>query len=88
MICLSVLEHYRKKVWFFGTFDLVDAFLRAVRQARGANTKSEKIFFSEEKKQKTFMSLSRSCPAAHARKRQKFWFFYSKKELPCFTCVG
>jgi hypothetical protein len=38
-----------------------------------------KVFFSEEKKQKTFMPLSRLHPAAHAQETKVFWFFFSKK---------
>jgi hypothetical protein len=38
---------------------------------------SEKVFFSEEKKQKTFSSLSRFYPAAHNQGIKVFWFFNS-----------
>jgi hypothetical protein len=41
-----------------------------------------KVFFSEEKKQKTFTSLSRIYPAARAQETKVFWFFFSKKN--CF----
>jgi hypothetical protein len=41
-----------------------------------------KVFFSEEKKQKTFRSLSRFSPAAYAKETKVFWFFFSKKN--CF----
>jgi hypothetical protein len=44
----------------------------------------EDVFFSEEKKQKTFMSLSRIYPAACAR-TQKFWFFFLEKN--CFLAL-
>jgi hypothetical protein len=44
-----------------------------------------KVFFSEEKKQKTFMSLSRIYPAAHATRAKVFWFFFPKKN--CFLAV-
>jgi len=44
--------------------------------------KKERIFFSEEKKQKTFVLLSRVYPAAHAQETKVFWFFFSKKN--CF----
>jgi hypothetical protein len=42
----------------------------------------KEVFFSEEKKQKTFMSLSRFSLAAYARETKVFWFFFSKKN--CF----
>jgi hypothetical protein len=38
-----------------------------------------KNFFSEEKKQKTFMSLSPIYPAAYAQETRVFWFFFQKK---------
>jgi hypothetical protein len=41
---------------------------------------ARKAFFSEEKKQKTFMSLSRIDPAAYAT-REKFLVLFFKKEL-------
>jgi hypothetical protein len=41
------------------------------------------LFFSEEKKQKTFSSLSRLYPAADNQETKVFWFFFSKKN--CFT---
>jgi hypothetical protein len=45
-----------------------------------AKTLAEKeLFFSEEKKQKTFMSLSRIYPVAYAKDAKVFWFFFSKK---------
>jgi hypothetical protein len=37
------------------------------------------IFFSEEKKQKTFESLSRASPAGVRQFAKVFWFFFSKK---------
>jgi hypothetical protein len=40
-----------------------------------------KQFFSEEKSQKTFASLSRSYPAAYAKEAKVFWFFFSKKNF-------
>jgi len=40
-----------------------------------------RIFFSEEKKQKTFMSLSRIYQAAYAKDAKVFWFFFSKKNV-------
>jgi hypothetical protein len=43
-----------------------------------------KVFFSEEKKQKTFMVLSRDYPAAYAIGIKVFCFFFSKKK--CFFC--
>jgi hypothetical protein len=42
---------------------------------------AKKVFFSVEKKQKTFASLSRFYPAACAEETRVFWFFFSKKEL-------
>jgi len=42
----------------------------------------EDFFFSEVKKQKTFMSLSRFSPATQAIITKVFWFFFSKKN--CF----
>jgi hypothetical protein len=48
---------------------------------RSGLTTLRKLFFSEEKKQKTFMSLSRFYPAACARERKVFWFFFSKKNF-------
>jgi len=44
--------------------------------------KWQKAFFSEEKKQKTFMSLSRFSPWTYAKDIKVFWFFFSKKN--CF----
>ena len=45
----------------------------------------KKAFFSGEKKQKTFMSLSRIYPEACAIITKVFWFFFSKKNrLPSF----
>jgi hypothetical protein len=38
------------------------------------------MFFSEEKNQKTFMSLSLLSPVAHAIETKVFWLFFSKKE--------
>jgi hypothetical protein len=46
----------------------------------------KKAFFSEEKKQKTFMSLSRFSPAACAIIAKVFWFFSSEKN--CFPFFG
>jgi hypothetical protein len=43
-------------------------------------------FFSEEKKQKTFMSLSRFYPEACSQEAKVFWFFFSKKN--CFSSAG
>jgi hypothetical protein len=43
------------------------------------------FFFSEEKKQKTFTSLSRFSPAAYAQETKVFWFFFSKKN--CFPTL-
>jgi hypothetical protein len=40
---------------------------------------SKKAFVSEEKKQKTFMSLSRFSPAAHARSQRFFGSFFQKR---------
>ncbi len=43
----------------------------------------KEAFFSEEKKRKTFMSLSRFYPAKQATITKVFWFFFSKKN--CFS---
>ena len=50
--------------------------VHGIRMAEG------EVFFSEEKKQKTFMPLSRVSPAAYAQEIKVFWFFFSKKN--CF----
>jgi hypothetical protein len=47
--------------------------------------KKAKAFFSGEKKQETFVSLSRFYPAACAQNIKVFWFFFSKKELLALT---
>jgi hypothetical protein len=47
--------------------------------------KKERIFFSEEKKQETFMPLSRFSAEAYAIKTKVFWFFFSKKN--CFLIL-
>jgi hypothetical protein len=50
--------------------------------------KGRKAFFSEEKKQKTFMSLSRAYPAPCTQETKVFSFFFSKKNcLPCLICA-
>jgi hypothetical protein len=41
--------------------------------------KGRKHFFSEEKKQKTFMSLSRFFPAAYAKTQKFFGSFFQKR---------
>jgi len=41
--------------------------------------KKARLFFSEEKKQKTFTSLSQFYPATYAQDIKVFWFFFSKK---------
>jgi hypothetical protein len=46
---------------------------------RSALCESRKVFFSEEKKQKTFMSLSRFSPATHARTQKSFGSFLQKR---------
>jgi hypothetical protein len=43
------------------------------------------VFFSEEKKQKTFASLSRFSPATYAKDIKVFWFFSSEKN--CFLLL-
>jgi hypothetical protein len=48
-------------------------------------TAEEEFFFSEEKKRKTFMSLSRFSPAAYAKETKVFWFSFSKKN--CFPAA-
>jgi hypothetical protein len=40
-----------------------------------------KAFFSEEKKQRTFGSLSRVYRAEYVQDAKVFWFFFPKKEL-------
>jgi hypothetical protein len=60
--------------------------LRQGLRCRGLSiSRSQRIkkdFFSEEKKQKTFASLSRLYPAAYTKDAKVFWFFFSKKN--CF----
>jgi len=46
----------------------------------------KKAFFSEEKKQKTFMALSRLYAAKDANDIKVFWFFFSKKN--CFLSAS
>jgi MFS family permease len=48
---------------------------------KGLGYSRRKDFFFEEKKQKTFMSLSRISPAAYAKDAKVFWFFFSKKNF-------
>ncbi len=43
--------------------------------------KQEKVFFSEEKKQKTFVRLGVSSPGHAYRESKVFWFFFSKKNI-------
>ena len=38
-----------------------------------------KVFFSEEKKQKSFVSLSRFYTAAYTQVIKVFWFFFRKR---------
>jgi hypothetical protein len=45
---------------------------------------ARKAFFSEEKKQKTFASLSRPSPAAYTR-RQKFFGCFFQKRTACLA---
>jgi hypothetical protein len=46
--------------------------------------RQEKVFFSEEKKQKTFVHGHLRSPG-HVRQSPKvFWFFFSKKNKPSF----
>jgi hypothetical protein len=53
----------------------------ALQIAHGLLTQSRKVFFSEEKKQKTFVSLGARQPG-HVRQGTKvFWFFFSKKNV-------
>jgi hypothetical protein len=42
---------------------------------------ASKAFFSEEKKQKTFVSLSRFSSETHAIGTKVFWAFFSKKNF-------
>jgi hypothetical protein len=44
--------------------------------------RKKKAFFSEEKKQKTFMSLSRICPDIRDSDTKVSWFSFSRKN--CF----
>jgi hypothetical protein len=49
---------------------------------RGAAQQGKEVFFSEEKKQKTFVRWGVRSPG-HVRQRVKvFWFFFSKKNKP------
>jgi hypothetical protein len=43
-----------------------------------------KAFFSEEKKQKTFMSLSRFFPVVRAQEKKFFLVLFFKKDLLAF----
>jgi len=45
----------------------------------GIMHETRKPFFSEEKKQKTFMRLSRFTPAAHAKSQKFFGSFFQKR---------
>jgi hypothetical protein len=45
-----------------------------------------KVFFSEEKKQKTFAPLSRRSRPARAPLAKVFWFFFSKKNILPLSC--
>jgi hypothetical protein len=45
------------------------------------HARKSKNFFSEEKKQKTFMSLSRFSPAARTTNNKSFLVLFFKKEL-------
>ena len=48
-----------------------------------------KVFFSEEKKQKTFGWLSRTLPVSRRQGATVFWFFFSKKNcLPCLALLA
>ena len=48
-------------------------------------TDKRKAFFSKEKKQKTFMSLSRYYPEMRAKDAKVFWLFFQERTacLPC-----
>jgi hypothetical protein len=54
---------------------------------KGTFPRFRKAFFSEEKKQKTFISLSRVCPSARDSKSKSFLVLFFKKELLAFTFV-
>jgi hypothetical protein len=49
----------------------------ALRQRGGLL--EEEVFFSEEKKQKTFTSLSRVSPATYAKNKKFFGSFFQKR---------
>jgi hypothetical protein len=56
------------------------------RDATDGPVSMGRFFFSEEKKQKTFDSLSRFYPTAYAQETKVFWFFFSKKNcLPALA---
>jgi hypothetical protein len=43
--------------------------------------KGSKVFFSEEKKQKTFKRLGETFRTFGAQRMNVFWFFFSKKNF-------
>jgi hypothetical protein len=45
------------------------------------NKEGSKVFFSEEKKQKTFKRWRRSLRKSRAQRMKVFWFFFSKKNF-------
>jgi hypothetical protein len=49
------------------------------RQRLAEGGKKRKVFFSEEKKQKTFGRLSRTSPAAYAKSQNFFGSFFQKR---------
>jgi hypothetical protein len=54
----------------------------------GAGVKGEarKVFFSEEKKQKTFIRLAQNVLMSARQRMKVFWFFFSKKNrLPVLS---
>jgi hypothetical protein len=53
----------------------------ADEEEAGHDPPAQRVFFSEEKKQKTF-ALWHVCPPGHVRQGSKvFWFFFSKKNI-------
>jgi hypothetical protein len=47
----------------------------------------EKVFFSEEKKQKTFIMGRLRSPGPSRQRPKVFWFFFSKKNKPFFSSL-
>jgi hypothetical protein len=47
--------------------------------------RQERLFFSEEKKQKTFVQWRAGSPGPVRQRPKVFWFFFSKKNILPFT---